>query len=440
MNLPAPAERPAAPRFLTYLTLALIFVTPGQLAYAVDPKHGPFIALADVVALIVGGIFALWVLIGRRWRQLDWAPLPVWAWIAVAVLSGLGAESLKSAVLEVIQLVLYFGVVYMLFANVLVSEGQRRAAVRTLLAATTLIVLYGLFQYLTAHEPMAVKSLFQSRTSYSGFLALVMPLFFGLTLWSELTWERVWCGALAVLGGLTILAPPLIWIVAAVFVVMGAAWSRSRLWGIVTLCVAMFMVVTLALAPLNQRVLRETLNPYEEGPIFKVMQVGDEGAADAPPGPIVKKRWIEWMPALNMLAENFVLGVGAGNYQTNIGQPEYYGFLPNVKKSEPDTNNLYLVTAGSMGLAGLVCLIAFMGHFWSLASRLWMHAQTPFARALACGLYGSCLALLGANLFTSVFVRGTSLAWALVFALISSMTHEHASRVPTAPPAASPPR
>ena len=175
MSATAPIERPTPPRFLTWLALALIFTTPGQLAYAVDPKHGPFIALADVLAVMVGGLFLLWVLFaglpegwptGLRWRlsRVSWPPLPLWAWVAVAVLSGLGAESPKAAALEIIQLVLYFGVVYMLFANVLVSEPQRRQAVRVLLVATTLAVGYALFQYFTANDPLAVKSL--SATSW----------------------------------------------------------------------------------------------------------------------------------------------------------------------------------------------------------------------------------------------------------------------------------
>jgi len=503
-------DKPAVPAWLTGLTLLLIFVTPGQLAHAVDPKHGPFIAYADVLAVIVGGLFVLWVLLSRprpqsagglrgqgltthhlaiflvltvfiggllrlivrvrvardelttssfgghlallfgipavaaivamgitvcitailqpslrdRLRTIVWPPLPAWAWLIVAALSAFGAESAKAAGLEIVQLVLYFGLAYMLFVNVLATEAQRRQAVRVLLAATTLVVAFGVLQYVTATEPQVVKSIFQSRTAYSGFLAVALPLFFGLTLWSELSWERYWAGLVVIAGGLTILAPPLVWVLAIVLVVMAAVRGGAKMAGNIAVAAGAFLVLTLTLAPLNRQVFREMLNPYEEGPIFKTMQTGGEAVGEPPSGPIVKKRWIEWMPALNMLGENFMLGVGAGNYQLNIGQPEYYGFLPNVKKSEPDTNNLYLVTGGSMGLAGLVCLMAFLGHFWRLAGGLWAHAETPGRRALAGGLYGACLALLVANLFTSVLVRGTALVWALVCALVAGMGRE----------------
>lgn len=488
----AEARPVPVPRWLYWLTLVLILAVPGPTIYAVDRKHGPFIGLADVVAGLVGVVFVLWVLVGgapaagadgastpsalsRRLARVTWPPLPFWAWLVVAILSAAGAESLTAAAMEIVQLGLYFGVIYMLFANVLIDTSRQRQAVRVLLLATTVALLFGLVQYvqatssnqvfrsldrnadevITADEmpfagagrgeqlaarlkqadtnkdgqvtqeefgagPQRVRAFFQSRSAYSGFLALVLPLFFGLTLWSELSWERYWSAALIVLGGLTILAPPVIWVLAVVLIVMSATWSRSVLTAKVALAAVAFMAVTLTCAPLNRQVLRETLNPYEEGPIYKLMLTEGEDAAQQ--GPLVKKRWIEWLPALNMLGDRFVFGVGAGNYQLGIGQ--YYGYLPNVKKTEPDTNNLYLVTAGSMGFAGLICLVAFLGYFWRLAGNLWMHGQGPWDRALACGLYGACLALLTVNLFTSVFVRGTALAWALIIGLIMARAHE----------------
>jgi hypothetical protein len=426
---PQPTTTPrAAPQWLYWLSLALIFIAPGQFAHALDPKHGPFIAYADVLAVLVVGVWVLWLLGTGNWRTLTWAPRHVWALLVVATLSGIGAGSPKAAAMEIIQLALYFGAVYMLFTNVLTDDTRRRTAIRALLLSTSLVVAYGLVQYFAATDLAAVKSTFGSRGAYSGFLTIMLPLFFGLVLWSELTWERYWAGAVLVLGALTILLPPLVWILALVVVLMAISWGRGQMTFATIGFTAVFLLVTLTLAPLNQKSFREMINPYEEGPIYKTMAVeSSESAADdgnKADQRIVKKRWVEWMPALTMMAQNFPLGIGTGNYQLNIGQPEFYGFLPNVRKSEADTNNLFLVVGSTMGFAGLVCLLTFMGHFWQQAGSLWSRGQSPWGRALTCGLWGMALAIPCANLFTSTFVRGTALIWAFGYALISTLAHE----------------
>lgn len=235
----------AAPEWLYRLSLLLLFVAPGQFAYAVDPKHGPFIAVADVVAVLVVGVWLLWALSSGAWRSLIWAPRHVWGLVAVAVFSGLGAGSLKEAALEIIQLLLYFVAVYMLFINLLTDDRRRRTAVRVLLAATSAVVLYGLVQYCTAADPVAVKASFGSRGALSGFLTIILPLFLGLALWSEVTWERWWAAAVLVLGALLILLPPLVWVLAAVLLATAVGWARgTRRLATVGSCV-LFLFVTI---------------------------------------------------------------------------------------------------------------------------------------------------------------------------------------------------
>lgn len=439
---PAPREEAIrqpvpVPTWLYWLTLALVFIAPSQIAYAVDRKHGPFIAYADIVAVVVAGLWLLWSLFRRQTREWVWAPKHIWALLVVAALSGLGAESLKDAILEIIQIGLYFVAAYMLFVNVLTTDERRRGAVWTLLASTSLVVLYGLYHYVRASlapagsDPgllMGVNSVFQSRSAYCGFLCLSLPLFFGLVMWTACQWERFWALAVILIGALTMVAPPLIFVLALILSLTALAWGGGAKAAITAGVAFAFMLVTVAFLPLNRQAFNEMLNPFEEGPIFKVMQTETGGGEPANEPPVLKKRWIEWMPALNMMAQNFMLGVGAGNYQANIGMPQYYGFLPNVKKSEPDTNNLYLVIGGSMGFAGLVCMLAYLGYFWRQAGKLFMHADSPWTRGLACGLDGAALSLLVTNLFSSLFVRGTGLVWALVFALIAAKALENRVR------------
>ena len=406
-----------APHWLFGAVLVLLAVAPGQLAYAVDRKHGPFIAYADLLAAVVIAVWGLWVVLTGRLRQVVWPPRHTWALLVVAVLSGLGAESLKLALLEVIQLGLYFVLAYMLFADVLRDVRRQRTALLVLLAATSVIIAYGLAQYLRALHPGEVTATFQSRSAYSAYLVMVLPLFYGLLLRSARLWERLWAGAALIIGALTILSPLLVFVLVLVLGSVTLAWGRRSSLPLFVAGAGAFCVLTMLWAPLNRAVWRETLNPYEEGgDVYKLM---DSGATDVKPGQVyVKKRWIEWMPALNMMAENFLLGVGTGNYQLNIGRPEYYGFLPNVKKSEPDTNNLYLVTGSSMGFAGLVCLLGFVGYFARRALTLGTRLASPDGWALGAGLFGLALAVPLANVFSSLFVRGTSLVWAFGYAMI----------------------
>lgn len=419
------------PAWLYWLVLLLVFILPGQYSHAVTRKHGPFIAYADVLAVLAIGVWALWVLRTRRWRRLSWAPLPVWALLLVAVLSGLGAGSLKLAAFDTIQLVLYYVAGFMLFADVLRSESRQRAAVLALMTATTLVVLYGLFQYATVTHPMALKATFESRNTYSAYLVLSFPLFFGFLLWSDRVWERVWAGLLLVAGAVTIMSPPLLWVLLLVLAITALWRGTAKAFGILALVAVVFCVLTIHFLPLNRQVAQELIDPYEQGPIYKVMEMPGESPAQAHPK-LVKKRWLEWMPALNMVAQNFILGVGTGNYQLNIGRPDFYGFLPNVRKTEPDTNNLYLVLGSSMGFAGLVCLLAFLFYFMRRAVLLSRYAASPTGRALAAGLYGMTIAILLTNLFTSLFVRGLALVWALGYALIAARTDAAATHTSAA--------
>jgi O-antigen ligase len=153
------------------------------------------------------------------------------------------------------------------------------------------------------------------------------------------------------------------------------------------------------------------MNPWETGSVYKLMR----DATASQDLPLAKKRWLEWYPALAMIADRPVLGVGAGNYQSKIGMAEYWGYLPNAKKTEPDTNNLYLVTGGSLGLGGLVCLIGLLVY----------HMELPGPAAgrgdpLAVGLVAAIGVLAAANVFTALLVRGAAVGWVLLMALALS--------------------
>jgi len=407
-----------APEWLYRAALLLIVLAPTQLALALDPKTGPFIAYADIVAAAVVGLWIIWRL-RKGSAGLIWPPMAVAGLLLTAVLSAGMAESLKAVAVETVQITLYFVAVYMLFADILTTRQRIRGALIALAIPTAVNVVIGVYQYFAADEAFDVGALLSNRNVYSAYLAMVLPIGFGIMLWLGAGWLR-WLLCLGIAAGvLTMLSPPLVWVALLVaLVLIMSAQRQARNYGLAL--VASVAALVILLPKNHDAAVRELLDPREEGPLYKLANEVGDGEQEPY---IVKKRWLEWEPALNMMAENFILGVGAGNFQLNIGRSEYYGFLPNVKKSEPDTNNLYLVVGCTMGFAGLICLVAYLGHFWRKASVLWLQVEDGWPRGLAMGLAGSVAAIALANIFTSLFVRGTGVIWALVFAMIAVMSH-----------------
>jgi O-antigen ligase len=229
------------------------------------------------------------------------------------------------------------------------------------------------------------------------------------------------------------LAPPHFWLLAGILCWMAYVRGGRARHVVLPAIVALAAITTLV--PRNHECnVTQLLDAQERGELYK-LEIPDSGGAppaspEGAPSPqvIVKKRWLEWQPALAMLAENLPLGTGAGSYQRNIGEAQYYGMLPNVKKAEPDTANLYLVVGASMGLAGLVSLIAFLLHFWAKAVRLWLAAGSPVERGLAAGLQGALVGIVLANIFTSLFVRGVSIVWAVVLAMVTVVARATTAR------------
>ena len=129
----------------------------------------------------------------------------------------------------------------------------------------------------------------------------------------------------------------------------------------------------------------------------------------------VKKQFIEWFAATTFndpRERAFATGYGPGNYQLNIGQ--LYYSLPNEKKMPPDSNNLWLVQAMSIGVLGLGALVWVVAHFWMLA---WRAAKSNPEDWLGAGVVGSLSAWIFVNFFHALVVRGAGLVLAFVFAL-----------------------
>ena len=397
------------------LTVVLVLIAPTHFSYALDPKDGPFILYADVLAAALFGLWALLVLVRRRWSEIVRPPATIWALLAVAAFSAINATSLSAAVVETAKLGLYFVAVYALFADVV--QGQHRLVLisKVLAIGTTVVVGIAFYQYLTVADPIDVRGTFTNRNVYSAYLAMVLPVLYGIAIWTHDGTHRIWFLALVVLGALTMLAGLQFWCLVVVLLVLSALKSLRSL-GYCLVGVTLMIVLFVGVLHTNRdAVLAEVTDPVERGEVFK-LGPGHEDTV------VLKMRWTEWYPALVMVAENFPTGVGVGNYQLHIGEAQYWGAIPRAARIEPFTNNLYLVIAGTMGFVGLVAFLAWLGHFWRLAERNWTQAEDAWSMGVCWGLLGGVYGILLVNIFSSVFVRGSSLVWALIFAMIASVS------------------
>jgi len=115
----------------------------------------------------------------------------------------------------------------------------------------------------------------------------------------------------------------------------------------------------------------------------------------------LKNRYLEMRAALNMIANNGLLGAGLGNFQNQINV-NYVG-LPKINTEEPDQHNGYLLIGATTGIMGLTAL------FWTFFSTL-RNIYKKFKnlnnsnKKLYLGLLGAIIAIMIENFFTSIFI------------------------------------
>ena len=383
------------------------------------------VALSDVVFLLVVLWFIMRCIQTQSWKKLWWPPLPCFALIFALVLAAFHAGPLinavsaslasngpkgfitkesKEAIAEIIQWTGYFLVAPWVFVNLIHDNrgrewiSRRRLALVAFCAMAVLLFLIGFFQTLTFTQT-APRASFGSPNVYAAFAALAVPFmvarFLGQKSGSTVLFTLA---AVAIL----VLVPTTlgsIWALAAMLVgLLAFAVLRPHLvgYGAMTIILVCFFV---------PGALGSTRDARQE---FLQIHSKDQQ---------VKKQYIEWQVATRWNSPRekaFATGFGPGNYQLNIGPLYQYDSVPNEEKMPPDSNNLWLVQAASIGILGLGALLWVVGHFMGLA---WQAAKKWPHDWLGAGVLASLVAWFCVNFFHALIVRGAGLVLAFLFAL-----------------------
>jgi hypothetical protein len=345
------------------------------------------------------------------------------------------AQNKLTAVADVVQYVEYFLVFYLLLVSVLVTRERLRLVVLLWLAVGSAAVLWGLVDYLSAgRTDVQVSGPFLNRNLLGGYVAMLLPLAWGVMLYSQRVGTVVQGLVLAVLGFVVMLAGGP-WLAAALGIVLITVTRSAKL---APVLLAAFLALVLAVFPLlprkNAAILVRSLHVFDEQ-LKTDVRVENPNLTEAAR---LSPRYVQWQAAAKFLTpgahrelgiprsvhlRQLLLGVGIGNYQQNIGQ--FYGTLPlpNVNTVEPDTHNLYLVLAVSAGIPAALAFLWLLGGFARRAGEGCLRAEDPFVRGVLLGCTGSLAALVVTNVFTSTLVHGSGPAMVIVFALAASGLH-----------------
>lgn len=370
----------------------------GSTQYSLEVAEKTYLSIVDPLVWAVFAILLLGLLKDRAWREIPVPPAPTLLFVVFAALSMVRATSLASSLKDLIQIIEYFVAAWLIFSFAMRRERELRGLTWVFLAATTAIVAMGLAQYLMpATADFDVRATFGNRNVLGGYLSLALPLVSAFLLLDPNARRRAWY-VLVLAGGVAIdLAAGSVLAVCVAVAWIAALKSRRAVIGVAGVAAALTLLVYPHLPRHNGAVLHNSIAPYD-----------DAGEPDP--------RYPEWQAAAIMTYENPWLGVGVGNYQANIGG--YYGTVPSaVKAAEPDTQNLYLVLASSIGLPGALSFLAMLLLFAGRATAAFYRGGNWFRRAASLGALGGILAFTVNSVWSPLLVRGIGIPLAFILSL-----------------------
>ena len=401
------------------------------------------ISITEVLVLlyVAAALLAL-----RRTRGLP-RPLlllPGLALIAVLMVSMLRAQDIESSLEEVIKWAELLAV-YVVTVGLLRVTRWRWWVVGGLLVAAMAEAGVGLVQtvaqigpphFLFAGILMRAHGTFGQPNPFAGYLVLFFPIAFALwafgDLEARLPWIRSFTALAMIVLGSALLASlsrgGLLGMAGAVLLVLLLGSRVTRRLTLAGGAAVLSLAIVAGLA-LPDRVTEPALDTA-------LAAVNVRTVASTPATPenwSVLERLSQWHAGLRMFQDNYLTGIGVGNYDAYY--PEVA--LPFWQQPLGHAHNLYLNIAAETGLLGLGAYLVLALATVYVGRRALRNRHDRAVRALAVGILGSLAAYSIHNIFDMLFVQGMGVLLGVLLALL-----ENAASAPeqTTAPAANRPR
>jgi hypothetical protein len=410
-----------------------------------DPGHPILsvnLSIADVLIGIVLTIWVMKIIVFKEVRRVKLPPLPILLFLGIGTISAVNAFSIKDWLKDLIQFMEYLFIFYILILNNLQNIAIKRLK-NILFISATCIVFIALVQHVLLHgSPYLIRGVFENRVILGAYLCMVIPLVFADFLYTQNMYRRFWLGTVMVISLLVLTsASALLSIIAGLFVI-SIVHSRKLLFRYLMIIILMIIAYSFIMPEKNIQEIKNFCSIYEQGKIsenyyrrltilgdlkksvllnkktgdntliisndlfmpsvLRQIRKGDR-YKEMDNTKHIQQRYLEMQAALNIIAENTLLGVGLGNYQENIGKS--YGELPKVNTSEPNQFNGYLIIGVTMGILGLA---AFFWIFISSLKTNYLKFRNPTINEEHSGLYlglvGSISACMVENCFSFLLV------------------------------------
>lgn len=380
--------------------LAIVVVAPTQ--YSFEIREKTYLSLVDPLIWLVCLLWLVHLLKARKLTSIKPPPIVSVLFVLMAALSTVKAVNLFTSLKDVFQLVEYFIAAFLLFACNIDSGKALKRILYVFLGTASVIILFGLVQYLNPSiEDFKVGATFGNRNVFGGYLSLILPLMYGLMLFDRNRARHAWFGSAILIGFAINLAGGTFLALLLSVAVLSILKSHRVFLAFAAVALLGAVLVLPCLLRNNGAVLHDSVRLY-----------------DSENNPSM--RYTEWQAGIAMVKKNPFLGVGIGNYQNNIRG--YYGTLPSPPTAaEPDSQNLYLVLASSVGLPGLACFLGMLFFFSIKAIGVYFRSTDRFERGLALGLFGSIIAFSINSIWSPLLVRGIGVPLVLIFGLIIAL-------------------